>query len=103
MAGSPDGDGLLPVGAVDLPDEPGAADGSAEEEHGCDCPDDDEEGECPSGCDACSCCPAAAPPGSSPPEHTAVFAGAGGDAQLVLAIDAAQDGQRGRIFHPPRS
>ncbi len=67
------------------------------------CPDDDEDGDCPPGCDACFCCPAA----SSPAVGPAVFAGAFWTSRATAGqpLDAgeAEEGVLSRVFHPPRA
>ncbi len=99
----PYGDALLPFAAVGLVDESGDTESAADQDDGCDCPEDDENDECPDGCDACACCPAAAAPGSSPPHHDPVLPGTREDAQFASEIEAPEDGPRSRVFHPPRS
>ena len=81
----------------------GSAFADEDADDGCDCPEDDEDGECNSGCDACPCCPATASPASSPPSHAAMFVGVTEGGQLPQPADPFKDGPRRRLFRPPRS
>ena len=67
-----------------------------------DCPGDDADGECPPGCDACPCCPAAVSPAAT---CGGLFAPPCAQLALTDTVGAScpvPDGALSRVFHPPR-
>jgi hypothetical protein len=74
------------------------------EERDCqgDCPEDEDDGECPTGCDACSCCPAAASPAVSAGGVQVPYVTKPSSEQRVSSSGESLDGTRSRVFHPPR-
>ena len=78
-------------------------DAVAVDDDGCerDCPEDDENGECPPGCDACPCCPAAASPAASTERLLASSVRGPGATRPNLESGKAEEGALSRLFRPP--
>jgi len=67
-----------------------------------DCPEDDEDGECPPGCDACTCCPAAASLAMGTGERHAACAARPTTERRFSDSGQPMEGARSRVFRPPR-
>ncbi len=94
----------VPSWAAPDPADEGVAVESAEEP-GClgDCPEDAEDGECQSGCTACSCCPASAAPAAGTDGRLAASSRGPAATRSILDSAKTEDGALSRVFRPPRS